>query len=95
MGRKVALAAGAWGWLSITLACFDPLTSESDSGWDTGYTADTHECSTAWTCAYDGQATPMCEWACVHEGSERAETCSVLASMLESGDPGECCSVCR
>jgi hypothetical protein len=55
------------------------------------------DCSSAWTCPNDGQATPTCEWACTHPSgsSERAQTCKVLASMLESGNPGTCCSVCR
>lgn len=37
----------------------------------------------------------MCQWACAHTGEERKKTCAVLKSMLESGNPGECCRVCR
>ena len=51
-------------------------------------------CSGSWTCAYDGQATPLCQSACLRSGSEREQTCQVLACFMESGDSGECCSVC-
>jgi hypothetical protein len=52
-------------------------------------------CSNAWTCNYDGQATPMCLAACNYTGSQRTQTCQVLASMVTSGNAGECCTVCR
>jgi|tagenome__1003787_1003787.scaffolds.fasta_scaffold20584665_1 hypothetical protein len=52
-------------------------------------------CNQAWTCAYDGQATPMCGAACNYTGTQRSQTCQVLASMVTSGNAGECCSVCR
>lgn len=51
-------------------------------------------CEASWTCGYDGQATPMCQAACIRSGSEREQTCRVLACFMESGDSGECCSVC-
>jgi hypothetical protein len=51
-------------------------------------------CSGSWTCGYDGQATPLCQSACLRSGSERAQTCKVLACFVESGDAGDCCSVC-
>ncbi|HUQ03799.1 MAG TPA: hypothetical protein VM261_14980 [Kofleriaceae bacterium] len=51
-------------------------------------------CASSWTCEYDGQATPMCQAACIRTGSEREQTCRVLACFMESGDSGECCSVC-
>lgn len=53
------------------------------------------DCSKAWTCTNDGQATPMCKAACNYSGSQRTQTCEVLASMLESGNAGECCAVCK
>jgi hypothetical protein len=53
------------------------------------------QCDGAWTCAYDGQATPMCGAACNYSGSQRSQTCAVLASMVESGNAGQCCTVCR
>ncbi len=55
-----------------------------------------NECdpATAWTCAYDGQATPMCQSACNYTGEARAQQCAVLESFLESGDASECCPVC-
>jgi len=63
-------------------------------GGDDG-TSSSSDCGeSVWTCEYDGQATPMCQWACTYSGSERSQTCEVLASMLESGDPSECCTVC-
>lgn len=52
-------------------------------------------CSNTWTCAYDGQATPMCSWACTRTGTERTQSCQVLASYMTSGNAGECCTVCR
>jgi hypothetical protein len=52
-------------------------------------------CSNTWTCAYDGQATPMCSWACAQTGTERTQSCQVLASYMTSGNAGECCTVCR
>ncbi len=51
--------------------------------------------SSAWTCSYDGQATPMCQYACSLSGSQRAQTCQSLAGMLTSGNAGSCCPVCR
>lgn len=97
MFQKFAVAGfGALGLL-LSLACYDPFAEEgTDTGWSVEPgTGDTGTCSDVWTCAYDGQATPMCQWACAHTGSERAETCAVLASMLESGDPTACCTSCR
>ena len=55
----------------------------------TGGGGSTTDCSGAWTCPYDGQASPMCQWACVRTGSERAQTCQVLASMV--ANPADCC----
>lgn len=52
-------------------------------------------CDNTWTCQYDGQATPMCSWACTQSGTQRTQTCQVLASMMTSGNAGECCTVCR
>ena len=53
--------------------------------------------SSVWTCPNDGQATPTCQYACTFpsDSSERSQTCKVLASMLENGNAGECCTVCR
>lgn len=97
MVQRVAFAVfGVFG-LVTSLACYDPFAEDGyDTGWggETG-TTDTGTCSDVWVCGYDGQATPMCQWACAHTGSERADTCAVLASMLESGDPTECCTSCR
>lgn len=66
------------------------------SGGSTSGSSTSGSCGeSVWTCAYDGQATPMCQWACSHSGSERQQTCQVLAGMVESGNAGECCTVCR
>ena len=68
-------------------------SASSSSGGSSGSSGSS--CSKAWTCAYDGQATPMCSWACTKTGSERSQTCAVLASMLDNGNAGQCCSVCK
>lgn len=51
------------------------------------------DCSKAWTCAEDGQATPLCGAACTYTGSQRTETCAVLGGFGEKAK--SCCSVCR
>lgn len=55
-------------------------------------------CGTSvWTCAYDGQATPTCQYACTFPAgsNERKQSCDVLRSMLESGNTATCCgSIC-
>jgi hypothetical protein len=55
---------------------------------------DSCESADVWTCVYDGQATPICQSACIHTGDERTQTCAVLESFLESGDASECCRAC-
>lgn len=53
------------------------------------------DCNNVWTCAYDGQATPLCMAACSYSGTQRMQTCQVLASYMTSGNAGECCTSCR
>lgn len=63
-------------------------SSSSSSSSSSGGTKD---CSKAWTCPNDGQATPMCQAACNYEGDARRQTCAVLKSMLDSSGM-RCCS---
>jgi uncharacterized membrane protein YgcG len=65
-----------------------PAGGGSSSGGGSSGGGSAQQCESAWTCAYDGQATPTCQWACTHPAgsSERAQSCKVLASMLTSGN---------
>ncbi len=71
---------------TLTSTCSVP--GSSGSGGSAG-----GNCDNAWTCAYDSQASPMCQWACTLSGSERSQTCQVLESMLTSGNTAECCPI--
>jgi hypothetical protein len=54
--------------------------------------------TSVWTCPYDGQATPTCQYACTFAAgsTQRKQSCAVLQSMLESNDPSQCCgSICQ
>ncbi len=53
------------------------------------------DADTVWVCAYDGQATPMCQSACNYPpGDSRDQQCAVLDSILEP-EASECCTVCQ
>lgn len=52
-------------------------------------------CDKSWTCAYDGQAAPMCNWACTQTGDNRTKTCAVLKGMISASDVAECCPICK
>lgn len=64
------------------------------SGGGTG-TGGGGSCDKSWTCAYDGQAAPMCSWACTQTGDNRTKTCAVLAGMISAADMAECCPICK
>ena len=52
--------------------------------------------SSVWTCPYDGQATPTCQWACTQTGANRTKTCAVLASYNDDTfNATSCCKVCK
>ena len=53
------------------------------------------DCSQAWTCTYDGQATTMCEAACAYRGTQREQTCAILGGYVEASVVQRCCTVCR
>ena len=85
------------GFSSVQGVCTTDLhASESAclSAWG-GTTGGGGDCNNAWTCAYDGQASPLCMAACTYTGTQRTQTCQVLASYMTSGNAGECCTACR
>ncbi len=69
-------------------------TVQGASGSGSGGSGGGTNCDKAWTCPFDGQAAPMCSWACTQSGDNRTKTCAVLKGMISSADVAECCSLC-
>ncbi|MFZ5443166.1 MAG: hypothetical protein ACOZQL_24370 [Myxococcota bacterium] len=53
------------------------------------------DCGGAWTCTYDGQASPMCQAACAYSGQQRTFTCQQVVALVGSSLASSCCTVCR
>lgn len=73
----------------------DPSTCSAGGGNAGGGGGTTSDCNNAWTCATDGQATPMCQAACAYSGSQRTFTCGQLVTLVGSSTASSCCTVCR
>lgn len=75
-----------------------PGGGSSGGGSSGGGSSGGGSCGTeVWTCPFDGQATPTCQYACTFAAgsSQRQQSCAVLRSMLESGNTATCCgSIC-
>lgn len=68
-------------------------SSGGTSSGGTSSSGGSSNCSKAWTCANDGQVTPLCNAACAYTGTQRTQTCGVLAGYGASVK--KCCSVCK
>ena len=74
----------------------NPSTCSVPGGGGTGGGAGSGgDCSGAWTCAYDGQASPMCQAACAYSGQQRTFTCQQVVNLVGASLASSCCSVCR
>lgn len=70
----------------------DPQSCSVPGGTGTGGGGGGSQCGTAWSCAYDGQASPMCQAACAYSGQQRSFTCTQLVTLVGASTASSCCS---
>lgn len=93
-GRKF-IANGGFAASGSSVPASSSSGGTSSGGTSSGGTSSggtSSSCSKAWTCANDGQATPMCQAACVYTGTQRQQTCQLLLKMTSQG--AKCCTAC-